>query len=200
MIREEWLLACLNKLRPDFERAACPLPARVPRLLWLAVEERPCTSQTTNWRGVGGFLLRRRDIRIFISPVLKDAKEVLATLVHEGVHCAAGVEHQHKGPFRRAAKAVGLEGKPTATTAGEALQKRLAEICTEVGPYPHAELKSGNTPKKQGTRMRLVKCPDCGYQVRTTMKWLEVGVPTCPCGAEMQADEGGDEDSEAGDE
>ena len=48
---------------------------------------------------------------VFISPVLKDPIEVAATLVHELVHCAVGVETGHKGRFPRLAKAIGLGRK-----------------------------------------------------------------------------------------
>lgn len=46
--------------------------------------------------------------------------------------------------------------------------------------------------KAQKNRHVLLKCatPDCGcegYQARTTRKWLAVGLPSCPCGNEMQA-------------
>ncbi len=44
-----------------------------------------------------------------------------------------------------------------------------------------------DSSKKAGTRMLKVECPDCGYTVRTTAKWIEVGLPTCPCGCEMEA-------------
>ncbi len=85
-----------------------------------------------------------------------------------------------------------------ATTASAALQADLDQITKELGEYPHAALMAGeggaDAPKKQGTRLLKVECPGCGYVVRTTAKWLTVGVPTCPCGEEMKADEteGGD--------
>ncbi|MEV5084376.1 hypothetical protein AB0K74_38230 [Streptomyces sp. NPDC056159] len=45
-------------------------------------------------------------------------------------------------------------------------------------------------PKKQGTRMIKVACSsDCecgGYVIRTTAKWLEVGMPVCPFGTQME--------------
>jgi hypothetical protein len=34
--------------------------------------------------------------------------------------------------------------------------------------------------------MRKVTCGHCGYTVRTTAKWLEIGMPRCPEGQEMQ--------------
>jgi hypothetical protein len=50
--------------------------------------------------------------------------------------------------------------------------------------------------------MILVKCPkpECGYQVRTTRKWLDVGVPTCPCGELMKAELPDTDDDEDGDD
>jgi hypothetical protein len=45
-------------------------------------------------------------------------------------------------------------------------------------------------PKKQGTRMIKVQCSsecECGgYVVRTTAKWIEVGMPVCPFGTVME--------------
>jgi hypothetical protein len=125
----------------------------------------------------------------FVSPLLDDALLVVATQVHELCHCAAGLECKHRKPFTTIAKKLGLEGKMTATTAGDELQRTLKAMIDDLGPYPHAKLVHSTVPKKQSTRMILVKCPECGYQVRTTRKWLDVGVPTCPCGVEMQAEE-----------
>lgn len=34
--------------------------------------------------------------------------------------------------------------------------------------------------KKKGTYLIKCECPDCGYVVRTTAKWLELGDPICP--------------------
>ena len=34
-----------------------------------------------------------------------------------------------------------------------------------------------------------VTCPNDGYLLRTTAKWLELGVPTCFCGTEMEVSE-----------
>lgn len=127
--------------------------------------------------------------QIFVSPVLEDVDKILATLVHEMVHAVDDCQSGHKGNFAKIAKALGLEGKMTATHAGEALAERLTEIAADLGEFPHAAL-SGETdgadgPKKQGTRMVKVECPSDGYIVRTTEKWLAVGTPSCPCGEEM---------------
>ena len=119
MNREQWLNECIQKLRPDFEQLGHPLPEKI--------------RASCSWPSKSGLANKKRRIgeawsaknsadqscEVFISPVLKDPLEVSATLVHELVHCAVGVEEGHKGKFPRLAKAVGLEGKMTATTAGE---------------------------------------------------------------------------------
>jgi hypothetical protein len=38
------------------------------------------------------------------------------------------------------------------------------------------------------SRLKKVICPDCGYTIRTTAKWIKVGLPTCCCGALMVPD------------
>lgn len=186
MNREKWLTECVNKLRPDFDRAGFELPEKI--------------RVSCSWPSKSGLAKKKKRIgeawsaensgdnsfEVFISPVLKAPVEVAATLVHELVHCAVGLSAKHRGPFVKCAKAMGLEGKMTATTAGEALTKRLGELTTEVGSYPHAELKHSNAPPKQGTRMLKVECVDCGCIVRMTQKWLdECGPPTCACGGVM---------------
>lgn len=34
-------------------------------------------------------------------------------------------------------------------------------------------------------RLRKVSCEDCGYTIRMARSWMEVGLPTCPCGSAM---------------
>lgn len=186
MNREFWLTECVNKLRSDFARAGYELPEKI--------------RVSCSWPSKSGLAVKKKRIgeawsaensgdhsfEVFISPVLKDPVEVAATLVHELVHCAVGLEAKHRGPFVKCAKAVGLEGKMTATTAGQELRTRLEELTAEVGTYPHAELKHSNAPPKQGTRMLKVECVECGCICRMTQKWLdEVGPPTCACGGAM---------------
>jgi hypothetical protein len=127
--------------------------------------------------------------QIFISPKLDEPAYVSAVLLHELVHAAVGLDCGHKGEFKRVAKALGLEGQMTATNPGPALEARLNALVAKLPAIPHAELgpdAESNAPKKQTTRLVKVACPECEYTVRTTAKWLEVGLPTCPCGEEMQ--------------
>lgn len=123
---------------------------------------------------------------IFINPRLVDIVEVVATLAHEMVHAADDGEHKHRGPFLRAVRDLGLEGKATATVAGEEFAEWARGLDTVLGSYPHVGLTPVSATKKQGTRMLKLEAPCCGYVARTTKKWIEVGLPSCPCGNEMQ--------------
>lgn len=137
---------------------------------------------------------------IFISPELDSPVRVLDVLTHELVHAFVGLEAGHGKDFKVVATKVGLTGKMTATTASDDLKVRLATLADKVGKYPHAELIAGGDTlrPKQGTRMLKLECPKCGYSVRTTQKWIDVGVPTCVCGVLMIGPDGpyGDNDAD----
>lgn len=41
--------------------------------------------------------------------------------------------------------------------------------------------------KRQGScRLRKVQCGACGYTARVTRSWLEIGLPGCPCGGQLE--------------
>lgn len=122
---------------------------------------------------------------LIVSMCIDDPMRVADILAHEMVHGIVGTEHGHKGPFRKLALEIGLTGKMTATTAGEAFKQSVAPILESLGPYPHAKLDHTNR-KKQTTRLIKCECEECGYNVRITRKWLEeVGAPHCPIHGEM---------------
>jgi hypothetical protein len=126
--------------------------------------------------------------QLYVSPVVQEEvapQGVLSILVHEVVHGVVGNEEKHGPVFKKCALAVGLEGKMTETVAGEKLTAASKEWLAKLGPYPHAVLELSKRPtKKQGTRMLKCECAECGYTVRTSQKWLDVGVPICPCNNE----------------
>ena len=187
MLREQWLLTLIEKLRPVFEDMGATLPTKIrascsfPSKMALANKNKRIGEAWSDKNS------EDQTFEVFISPLLKDPIEVGGVVVHELVHVAVGLECGHRGAFKQLAKKVGLEGKMTATTVGDELKSKLQVLTDEIGEYPHARLVASNRPKTQTTRMRLIRCPDCGYQARTTVKWLEVGIPTCPCGTEMEA-------------
>src|SRR5690349_82632 len=134
---------------------------------------------------------------MFINPTLDGGTleatiEVLGVIAHELTHADDDCESKHNGHFRKVATAVGLTGKMTATVVGEDLKPLLKDIAEEIGYYPHTKLKLGSGIKKQTTRLIKVHCDDMecpyfdvetgkGYTIRVTQKWIEIGLPTCPC-------------------
>lgn len=185
--REAWLLNAANALRPLFEALGEEVPALRVSVGWPGGRGKKgsvigqCWSKASSTDEVAS---------LFISPVLIDPLTILATLAHEIVHAIDDCESGHRGRFTKIAKGLGLEGPMTATTAGAELTETLKEIAADLGEFPHAAMTGGGTgsgPKKQGTRMLKVECPEDGYTVRTTAKWLAVGTPVCPCGTEMEA-------------
>ena len=129
---------------------------------------------------------------IFINPCEKDSKTVLAIVAHELVHAAVGTECGHRGEFAKLGRAINLEGKLTESHAGPVLEAAIDGIIELIGEYPHAKLnaeKSGK--KKQTTRMLKLECYGCGYVIRTTAKWLAIGIPSCCCGEEFEEERDG---------
>jgi hypothetical protein len=129
--------------------------------------------------------------QVFISPTLgDDLVQSLAVLVHELVHAWDDCKHQHKGPFAEVAKRVGLVGKMTQSNAGPELEIKLKAIISDLGEFPHSPLVASEVEKeikKQTTRMIKLVTPDCcEYTVRTTQKWIDEGLPSCPHGVTME--------------
>lgn len=180
--REAWLKACAEKMNAALFDGRMP-PYRV----------------TCGWPSRGALGKKNKTIgqcfypsasgdsknELIISMYLDDPMEVAATLAHEMIHAIVGHDAGHKGPFRHLALDIGLEGKMTATRAGETFKRSLQPILDDLGPYPHAKLDPRAKASKQSTRLIKAEC-DCGYNVRITKKWIdEVGPPLCPMHGEM---------------
>lgn len=191
--REAWLLSAVELLTPVLEQAG----ATNVRGLELSVSVgfpsksvRKRIGEHWHAESSGNGTMHH----MFISPLLDDPIKVLGVLAHELIHADDNGESQHSGHFRRVATALGLEGKMTATVVGENLMPTLKDILVELGDYPHIRLDLGDV-KKQTTRMLKVECQDdeCAYldakgghyTIRLTQKWIEIGLPMCPCGTEM---------------
>jgi hypothetical protein len=182
--REEWLKHLAQLLASVFSKSGYQIPANV--------------RFSCGWSGGGSRATRIGEcwhskasadghFEVFISPALSDPIRVAGVLVHELVHTVVGIEAGHGPAFRACALSVGLEGPMRATTPSEALSGILAHLTAQIGPYPHATLSASDRPtKKDTTRLLKVACPECGYTVRVTAKWLLVGFPVCPCGATME--------------
>jgi len=173
VIREDWLQQMIDLLRPDFEKLGKPLPEKIRVSCGFPSKSALANKARRIGECWGVESSEDKSYQVFISPLLKEGIEVTSTLVHELVHTAVGIECKHRGPFVKVANAIGLEGKMTETTAGEALIARLKELIEQLGEYPHARLVASNKPKTQTTRMLKVTCKQCGCVVRMTRKWLD---------------------------
>jgi hypothetical protein len=203
--REAWLRTAIDYLRPAFQEIGMPLPKQIYISVGFGFGSRAESKE------IGGQAWARRASadgvnHVFISPAIADPAEVLGTLVHELIHVADDCQSGHKGEFARAAKELGLEGPMTATVPGAELAESMGQLAAAIGTYPHAALSTDGAailegedeedgeeageaggklhsgPSKQGTRMLKVVCPSCGFNFRTTQKWIDKGLPTCQDG------------------
>ena len=172
-------------MAPLFEGLNAPLPSRVRVAIGF-------TSRGAKGKAIGECWDNQYSgdghFEIFIRPDLAHAADAMpaqiaAILAHELVHAAVGTAGHGKA-FKRVAVGLGLVGRMTATTPGNAFLAAVAPILVAAGPLPHARLDTGSEttrPKKQAIRLLKCECETCGYTVRTARKWLEtVGAPLCP--------------------
>jgi hypothetical protein len=183
-LREQWLNRVAKALIPIYSKLGYKMPAyRIS-----------CGFPSTGRKGkaIGecwaATCSKDQTHEIFIHPGQADSLEVAAILAHELAHAAVGLDKNHGPVFGSVARSIGLVGKMTATIAGDAFKATIAPILKDAGKYPHAALVAGVSSRgpKQGTRLLKACCPECGYTVRITQKWLDVAAPRCPVdGCEM---------------
>lgn len=178
--REAWLHLLAGELSPMFFEMGHPLPSKLA--LSVGFPSKRATSTRNQRIGECWMPSATADgtSTIFISPILADGLRVGDVLVHELIHAVLPPKTGHKGDFVKLMKRAGLTGKPTATVAGEELLKRLNAHINDIGPYPHQALSVMGGEKKQSTRLLKAVCQECGYTVRVTQKWVELGLPICP--------------------
>jgi hypothetical protein len=191
-LREEWLTAGMDGMRSRITAAGYSLPEKLKVTCGFPIGSRggkkimgQCISPKASAGGV---------TEMSVSPMISDPITALGVLLHELGHAACGVEAGHGRPFKAFCAALGLEGKATEAMPGAACRQWLQdEVLPLLGAYPH-DAVDPSTRKKQGTRMIKLVCPETGYTVRTTKKWLARGVPTSPAGCEMVVEAEGNED------
>jgi hypothetical protein len=204
--REHWLTMFAEAVTPLIEkRAGIKVPLSKTRLACSFPKGRATPNRKTG-KFTSGQCFHADSFKsglheILINPIRDDRYEIAETVIHELIHASLVKGTGHKAPFARAAKAVGLEGKPTETVLSTELRETLGPILDQIGPYPHKKI-DGEWGRKQTTRLLKVMCVDCGYvneqgngyTARITLTWIEnAGLPTCPCGATMSLIEKGEE-------
>ncbi|API59614.1 hypothetical protein BSL82_10045 [Tardibacter chloracetimidivorans] len=191
--REAWLNAFAREARPAFDEAGYPLPENVRIAIGFPSSGKRSKVIGECWTDAAS---ADGHFEIFLRPSLESDARIADVLTHELVHAAVGIEARHGGPFARCARALGLEGKLTATTAGEAWREWALPILEKLGPLPHAPLTSANLSSakpKQGTRMLKLTCNKCGFTCRTTQKHIDAAGDglICPipiCDGDLERD------------
>jgi hypothetical protein len=178
--REKWLQDAVEAMRPLYAEAGTPLPELVKASFGFP------SRKPLKVLGQCHYTATDKIPQVYVTPRLADSAEVLSTLAHELCHAALPAEVGHKRQFSALGTRLGLVGKPTEMGAGPELLVRLNAIVSAIGPVPHSALTLANIAKVQSTRLLKCTCPECGYTVRVTRKWLDVAMPTCTvCQVEM---------------
>jgi len=185
MNRETWLNALTAELAPLFEEYGKPLPKRL----------RMTCGFTTSRKAIGQCHYPEGSMdgttEIFIHPGQADPVDVAQILVHELCHAALGAGFGHGPEFGKIARHFKLEGKLTATYAGESFRLLIQPLLDKIGAYPHATLISGtngaDVPKKQVNKAHInLNCPEDGFHMKVWVGQMSMGRPKCPaCGATM---------------
>ena len=170
--KENWLTDAVTELEREFAAEGLIMPAK-----WRI---------SSGFPSKGGLAAKRRTIGQCWSPsasadatteIIMQAEPmvIIETVAHEMVHAVVDVKNGHNKIFGKMARAIGLEGKLTATYGGDAFKARVAPIVKRLSDYPHAALDHTVGQKKQTTRMIKVTCTDddCGMVFRTSRKWAE---------------------------
>lgn len=126
---------------------------------------------------------------MFVSATMEDPVQVLGTLAHEMIHLAVGVQEKHNKVFGAAARAIGLEGKLTATHPGEELAVELKKIDELLAGYPHKPLNVKLKEKQSGpaVRRKFVSVNDPSYSLYISLGRVdEWGPPKDPNGDDME--------------
>lgn len=202
--REDWLLDAYEALRAWFrEQAEVTLPEMIRISAGFGyhakAENGVILGQTwASWKSAD------KVHQVFVSPEIADPVQVLAILVHEVVHVVDDCAHGHGKEFKALATQVGLTDRMTEVHITTKLRDYLDILAIELGAYPHTALqvhrvreltapdgtpitdRGTSGPKKQNARMIKIECPVDGYTVRTTAKWIDVGLPSCPAGHPMK--------------
>lgn len=193
--REAWMQAFVDAARPKFEEVQAPLPKAIRVSIG-----HPSKGVRSNVIGECWTDAASADgaVEIFIRPTLQsDAARLADVLTHELIHAALGIEEGHGPRFRAVMKRLGLEGKATATVAGDGWREWALPILETLGPLPGAALADmalSGGKKKQTTRWRKVVCTDgdCGFTARMTKSAFEGRELHCPdreCGGMLQIEE-----------
>ena len=129
--REEWLTCAADLLRGQFEKRGYVLPAAYRVALgW--PRNRKALGETA-----GAEFSSTGTLETFVSPLVANALTAIDVLTHEACHALTG--KQHRTAFKKAAKAMGLEGKAAAMTGlySPTWRAWAVPLAAKLGEFPH---------------------------------------------------------------
>jgi hypothetical protein len=182
--REAWMLAAITEMTPWFEALDVKVPPLRVSIGWPGGRGSKAGVVGECWHPGA---VTDHVPAIFVSPIQRDPKDILETILHEMVHGVGMVDHQSK--FAKVASKLGMIAPWTSTPSSPELIERLADLALKLGPFDHSAVNRGQgllgtdpeRPPVQGTRMLKCVCEVCGYTARTTRMWLDLsGAPLCP--------------------
>lgn len=172
--REQWLNRFAAAAKPMFKAIGHPIPQNVRLSVGFTSKGSKGKRIGECWSAVSS---KDNTFEIFVTPMLADSERVAGVITHELIHAAVGLDKKHGKVFKKAALALGLEGKMTATTEGPDWNKWARPILKSIGKIPHAELQCVPRAASE-SQNRHIKC-ECGCGIvfrmaRTTIDGLEV--------------------------
>jgi predicted SprT family Zn-dependent metalloprotease len=174
--REQWLNAFTDKARPIFAKRGFELPIKIRVSVGFMFRSPKAIGQC--WAESASADGHRE---VFINPTQADSARVADILTHELCHTLFGPDEKHGKEFKRAAFGMGLEGKATATVAGDNWREWAFPIIAKLGPIPHGAIDpSASGVKKQTTRLLKCECDTCGFIFRATAKHVNGKALRCP--------------------
>lgn len=178
--RHGWLENAATFLRPIVGDAVKEAGGELPELVRVTISW-PFASRKAIGQCWHAEASREAVREVFVSPQVDDTHDVLGVLAHEMIHAGFGKDEKHGKNFGKAARAIGLEGKLTATVPGETFKQSVSLFIEAHGHYPAKGLDPALIHKKQTTRLLKCECEECGYIARVAKAWIErAGPPLCP--------------------
>ncbi len=139
-VREDWLIAAVEMLRPFFAETEYPLPPEIHISVGFPLASSRGENLNIRAQTIASWAADDGKSSVFVSPFEGDTATVVLILVHELIHVALDNADGHRGRFAKMAKQLGLEAPLLSLQASVKLTEQAALIAQWLGPYPHIQM------------------------------------------------------------